>query len=172
MPSGFVRKSASPGSRAALRPDPVGMDGADDGEPVLRLVVSDRVAAREDRAGAAHDLVRSGEDLAQHLGRQLLREGRDREREQRHAAHREDVVERVRRRDRAEVARVVDDRREEVDREDERALVVEPVDRGVVGRIEPHEQIRGLDRHEAGEQLLEPRRRVLRGAAPGPGQAR
>ena len=45
----------------------------------------------------------------EHLDRQLLREGRDREREQRRAAHREDVVERVRRRDRPVVGRVVDD---------------------------------------------------------------
>ena len=81
------------------------------------------------------------------------------------AAHREDVVERVRRGDRAEVVRVVDDRREEVDREDERPLVVEPVDRGVVGRVEPDEQVLGLGRHEAAQQLLEPRGRVLRGAA-------
>ena len=81
------------------------------------------------------------------------------------AAHREDVVERVRRRDRAEVARVVDDRREEVDREHERALVVEPVDGGVVGRVEPDEQVLRLGGHEAAQQLLEPRRRILRGAA-------
>ena len=139
--------------RAALRPDPVGVDGADDGEPVLRLVVADRVASGEDRPGLAHDLVGSGEDLAQHLGRQLFGECGDREREQRHAAHREDVVERVRRRDRAEVARIVHDRWEEVDREDERALVVEPVDGSVVGRIEPDEQIGGLDRDEAARSV-------------------
>ena len=167
MPSGFVRKSASPGLRAALRPDPVRVHGADDGEPVLRLVVADRVPAGEDRTGRADDLVRARQDLAQHLGRQLLRERGDREREQRHAAHREHVVERVRRGDRAEGARVVDDRREEVDREDERALVVEPVDGRVVGGIEPDEQIGGVGRHEAGEERLEPRRRVLGRAAAG-----
>ena len=82
----------------------------------------------------------------------------DREREQRHAAHREDVVQRVRRGDRAEVVGVVDDRREEVDREDERPLVVELVDRRVVGRVEPDEQVLGLGGHEAAQQLLEPRR--------------
>ena len=139
------------------------MDGADDGETVLRLVVADRVAACEDRARAADDLVGAREDLAQHLRRQLLRKCGDREREQRRPAHREDVVECVRRRDRAEVAGVVHDRREEVDREDERALVVEAIDGGVVRRIEPHEQVGCVDRDEAGEQLLEPRRRVLRG---------
>ena len=50
------------GPRAGLRPDPVGMHGADDGEPVLRLLVADRVAAGEDRARLAHLLVGRGED--------------------------------------------------------------------------------------------------------------
>ena len=98
-------------------------------------------------------------------GRQLLGKRRDREREQRHAAHREDVVQRVRRGDRAEVVGIVDDRREEVDREDERALVVELVHRRVVGGVEPDEQVLGLGRHEPAQQLLEARRRVLRRAA-------
>ena len=89
------------GLRAALRPDAVRVHGADDGEPVLRLVVADRVAAGEQRAGCAHLLVRGGEDRGQHLVRQLLRERGDRQREQRRAAHREDVVQRVRRGDRA-----------------------------------------------------------------------
>ena len=155
---------------AALRPDAVRVDGADDGEAVFRLVVADRVAAGEDRPGRADDLVRAGEDLAQHLGRQLLGEGRDREREQRHAAHREDIVERVRRRDRSEGPRVVDDRWEEVDGEDEGAVVVEPVHGRIVGGIEADEQIGRVDRDEAGEQLLEPCRRVLRGAATGFGK--
>ena len=57
-------------------------------------------------------------------------------------------------------------------REDERALVVEPVDRGVVGRVEADEQVLGLRRDEALQQLLEPRRRVLRGAAAADGEAR
>ena len=64
----------------------------------------------------------------------------------------------------AVVRRVVDDRREEVEREDHRALVVELVDGRVVGRSQPDEEVLGLDRHEAGEQLLEPGGRVLRGA--------
>ena len=65
----------------------------------------------------------------------------------------------------AEEGRVVDERREEVEREDERALVVEPVDGGVVGRIEADEEVLRLRRDEALQQLLEPRRRVLRRAA-------
>ena len=103
--------------------------------------------------------------VAEHLRRKLLRERGDREREERSAAHREDVVERVRRGDRAERPRIVDERREEVDREDDRALVVEAVDRGVVGRVEPDEEILGVGGNEAGEERLEPRRRVLGRAA-------
>ena len=50
-------------------------------------------------------------------------------------AHRVDVGERVRRGDPAEVVRVVDDRREEVDGRHDRQVVGHPVDRGVVGRL-------------------------------------
>ena len=67
---------------------------------------------------------------------------------------------------------VVDERREEVDGEDERALVVEPVDGSVVGRVEPDEQVGRLRRDEAAQQRLEPRGRVLRGATAALGELR
>jgi hypothetical protein len=121
-------------------------------------------------ASSAHLLVRGSEDGGEHLRRQLLREGCDRKREQRRAAHGEDVVERVRRRDRAVVAGVVDDGREEVEREDQCPLVVEPVDGRVVGRREADQQVLGLRRDEALEQLLEARRRILGGAAAAGGE--
>ena len=105
---------------------------------------------------------------AEHLGRKLFGERRDGEREQRGAAHGEDVVERVRRGDRAERARVVDQRREEVDREDDRPIVVEPVDRRVVRGVEPDEEVLRLGGDEPGEQRLEPRGCVLRGASARP----
>ena len=170
MPSGFVRKSASPGARSGLRPDRVRVDRADDRESVLRLRVADRVPAREDRARGAHPLVRAGEDVAEHLDRKLLGKRCDREREQRRATHREDVVQRIRGRDRAEGARVVDEGREEVDGEDERALVVEAIDRRVVRGVEADEQVFGLGGDEPGEQRLEARGRVLRGATARPGE--
>jgi hypothetical protein len=66
----------------------------------------------------------------------------------------------------AAIAPVVDDRREEVEREDERALVVEPVHGGVVRRREADEQVGvGELGHEPCHQVLEQRGRVLRGAA-------
>ena len=160
------------GPRAVLRPDAIGMNGADDGEPVLRLGVANRVSAREQPAGRAHLRVGRGEDLGEHLDRQLLGERGDREREQRRPAHREHVVQRVRRGDRAVVAGVVDDRREEVEREDDRALVVDAIDGGVVRRREPDEQVLRLDGHEALEQLLETRSRVLRRAPAARGEIR
>src|SRR5207302_2486194 len=60
------------------------------------------------------------------------------------------------------IGSVVDDRREEVEREDQRAFVVEPVDRCIVGRRESDEQIFCVGGNETREQLLEPRGRVLR----------
>ena len=125
------------------------------------------MAAREDRAGRAHLTISAVEHGAHRLDRQLLGERRHRQREQRLPAHREHVVQCVRRRDRAEVVGVVDDRREEVDREDERAVVVEPVDRSVVCRVEPDEEVLRLGRDESAQQLLEPRRGVLGRAATG-----
>ena len=125
------------------------------------------MAAGEQRARFTHLLLRGVEDGANRLGRKLLREGCDGQCDQRQAAHREDVVQRVRRRDRAEVAGIVDDRREEVDREHERALVVEPVHRCVVRRVEADEQALRLRGHEAAQQLLESRGGVLRGATAG-----
>ena len=139
VPSGLVRKTRVAGTRAALDPDAVGMDGADDREAVLRLGVADRVPAGEDRPGRANLLVGAREHRAHELRRELLRKGRHREREQRGASHGEDVVECVRRSNPTEEGRVVDERREEIDREDERALVVEAVDGSVVRRVEPDE---------------------------------
>src|SRR5581483_5117034 len=112
-----------------------------------------------------HRLCRGREDARRDVVRQLLRERGDGEREQRRAAHGEDVVERIRRRDAAERGRVVDERREEVDGEDERALVVELVDGRVVGGIEADEQVLRLGGHESAQELLEPGGGVLRGAS-------
>ena len=78
---------ARPG--AALHPDCLRVDGADDSKTVLWLDVTDRVATRKDRAGRAHLLVRAREDRGDDVGLELLRKRGDREREERYAAHRE-----------------------------------------------------------------------------------
>ncbi len=117
-------------------------------------------------------LVGRGEDRAEHLDRQLFGKRRDRERQEGRAAHGEHIVESVRRRNRSVVGRVVHDRREEIEREDQGALVVEPVDGGVVRRREPHEQVLSLCRHETREQLLQAGRGILGGAAPAGSEVR
>ena len=154
-------------TRPGLRPDPLRMHQADDREPVLRLGVADRVAARKDRAGSTNALLGAGKHLAEHLDRELLRKGGDRKRQERRAAHRVHVVQRVRRSDGTERSRIVDERREEVDREHDRPLVVQAVDRSIVGRIETDEQILGFGRDEPCEERLETRGRVLRRTASG-----
>ena len=127
-------------SGAALAQQPVGMGGADDRQPVLGLGVADRVAAGERAAGLA-DLGRgAAEDLGEDVARQVLGERRDRQREQDPAAHREDVGQGVGRRDLAERPRVVDERREEVERADDREVVADAVGGGVVGRVQPGDQ--------------------------------
>ena len=146
------------------------MHRADDRKAVLGLRVADRVPACEQRPRGPDLLVGGGEDVGQDLRRQLFGKRRDRKREQRRAAHREDVVQRIRGRDRAVVGGIVDDGREEVEREDERSLVVETVDGRVVGRREPDQQVLGLDGRKAREQLLEARRRILGCAAPAGGE--
>ena len=91
------------------------------------------MTAREQAAGLAHRSVGRGENGGHRVVGELLGERGDGEGEDRLAAHREDVVQRVDRRDRPEVVGIVDERGEEVDREDERPPLVEPVDRRVVG---------------------------------------
>jgi hypothetical protein len=151
--------------RSRLRPDPIGVHRSDDREPVLRLRVADRVTAREDRPGRAHALVGARQDIRQQLDRKLFRERRDGEREQRQPAHGEDVVQSVRRGDRAERPGVVHEGWEEVDREDDGPVRVEPVHRRIVRGVKTDEEILRVRGDDSREQRLEAPRRVLRGAA-------
>ena len=163
----FREEENVPRARTGLRPDPLRMHQAHDREAVLRLAVANGVTSREDRTGRTHPLLGTSEHLPEHLDGKLLGKRGNRERQQRSAAHREDVVERVRRGNGTEGPRIVDEWREEVDREHDRTLVVEPVHRGVVGGIEPDEQVLRIGRNEPREQRLESCRRVLRGAPSG-----
>ncbi len=150
------------------------MGGADDREAVLRLGVADGVAAGQRPAGLP-DLGRGArEDLGQHVARQVLGERRDRQGEEDAAAHREDIGQGVRGRDLAERARVVDQRREEVERADDRQVVADPVGGGVVGRVEAGEEgarsVRGRLGTKARERLGQQVRTELRGTAAAVGQ--
>ena len=128
------------------------------------------MAAGEQGAGLAHRSVGRRQDGGDRVAGELLGKRGDGERQHRQAAHGEDVVQGVRRRDRAEIVGIVDERRKEVDGEDERSLVVQPVDGRVVGRREPDEEVLGLGGQESGQQLLESRGRILRRAAAGDGE--
>ena len=125
---------AGPG--AALAEQAVGVGGADHREAVLGLRVADRVAAGEHAARLA-DLRRGGlEHRRERVAREVLGERRDREREQDAAAHREHVRQGVGGGDLAVRERVVDERRKEVERAEDREVVGDPVRGGVVGRLE------------------------------------
>ena len=130
------------GPRAALAEQPVGMRGADDREPVLRLGVADRVAAGEDAARLADLRGRSLEHRRERRLREVLGERGDRQREQHPPAHREHVGQRVGGGDLAIRDRVVDERRKEVERAEDRQVVRDAVRGGVVGRLEAGDERR------------------------------
>ena len=154
-PIGLVSTSASPARALRLREHAVGVDGADDGEAVLRFGVVDGMTAADQRARGAHHVGAAVEHAREQLERQpLARPGDEVEREQRRAAHRVHVGERVGGGDAAPVVGVVDDRREEVGGHDDREVVAQAVHRGVVRGVEPDEQVGVLRRvaeaaHEA-----------------------
>ena len=144
----------------------VGMHGAGDRHPVLRLGIVDRMPADDRDPGRRRDVRAAAQDLAQDVPAELLeREGDDVHRRQRHPAHRVDVRQRVRRRDPAEVVGVVDDRREEVDRHHERDLVGQLEHRGVVSGIGADEQPRRLDGGQPPDDRQQRRCRQLASAA-------
>ncbi len=145
------------GPPAGVGQHPLGIDDAADGEPVLGLGVVDRVAAANDGTGRGNGLEAAGEDLAEQLGRQLVQgEGDEVDRDERRAAHRVDVGERVGGGDPAEVTRVVDDRGEEVGGVDERLVLVDPEDGRVVGGVGADEQVGMPGQRQIGEHRGEP----------------
>ena len=118
------------------------IDEADHDEPVDRLDGIDRVAAGDRNAGARAHGFAAVEDAADRLDRQLVDGHPDeRQREERRAAHRVDVGDRVGRGDRAEVVRIVDDRHEEVGRRDDGLAFVQLEDRGVVRGLDADQQL-------------------------------
>ena len=153
--------------RADVALQMVRIDGPDRHQAVDRLERIDRVPARNWNAGLGADRLAPLEYPADSLHWQPVdRHADQRQREQRRGAHRIDVADRVRRRDAAEVERIVDDRHEEVGRRDQRLLVVELVDRGVVRGLDADEKLFRHDpRHRLGNDLLQYRGRDLAAAA-------
>ena len=141
------------------------------GQAVLGHRIVDRVAAGHEAAGLRRHL----RAAAQHLAEEgevepVARPGGEVDREQRPAAHRVHVGQRVRGRDPAPVARVVDDRGEEVRGQHQRALVVQAEHGRVVALERADEQVAGGRAHpfrgaHAGEQRLQLGQRQLARAA-------
>ena len=144
------------------------MAGADHREAVLGLGIADRVAAGEHAARLANLGRGTLEHGRERVPRQLLGKGRDRQREQHPAAHREHVRYRVRRRDLAERPCVVDERRKEVERADDREIVGDAIGSRVVRRGKTGEELTGLrpsNGTQTRERVSEQVRAKLRGAA-------
>ena len=92
-PSGLVSTSTSPGRPPAFVRTSSGWTVPGHREAVLRLGVVDRVAADDRRARRGDRVVAAAQDLAEHLGAELLERERDEvQRADRLAAHRVDVA--------------------------------------------------------------------------------
>ena len=165
-PRGFVRNSRDPGV-AVGADDRVRLGETQGDHPELRLGVGDRVAAEHRgpafvttsippcRTSPSCSIGRSSTGHAAMLSARIGC-----------APIRVHVRERVRRSDPPPVVRVVDDRREEVERRDDRLLVRQPHDGRVVAGVRGHEDVGvELGHRQRAEQRLEIRRAELAPAA-------
>jgi hypothetical protein len=117
------------------------MDGAHDAETVFRLGVVNCVAAGDDAAALGDLGGAAAEDFRQYRRRQVLGEADDVQGEEDFGAHSVDVAHGVGRGDGAIGVGVIDDGREEVERQDDSKLVADAIDSGVVKAVEAEEQI-------------------------------
>ena len=148
--------------RAAVSDDAVGMHGAEHRQSVLGLVVLDGVAAHHERARLGHLVGPAAQHLAHHVGAEAAGEREDVECGQRLCAHGEHVGQCVRRGDGAELVGIVHHRREEVERQHGSRLVVQPVNGGVVGRVEAQQQVGVGRRRDVLQYFFEVARTPLR----------
>ena len=143
MPSGLVKHEPIANRRERVAQDSLGVDAPRDGQPELELLVDDAVPPDDDRAGLVHLVLTAAEDLGEHVGREFSSgKSDDVQRREWLTAHRIDVRQRIRCRDLPEEVRVVDDRREEVDRLHEREIVGQHEHAGIVERFAANEQAR------------------------------
>ncbi len=121
---------------------PRGVGETGDRKAVLRLLVVDRVAACEVAARFGGHVRTASEHLGSELeGHPVTRPAEQVDRDQRLAAHRVDVRQRVGRRDPAPVVGVVDHRREEVRGHHHGPSPVDAHHRTVVAVLEPDEEV-------------------------------
>ena len=143
------------GLRASGGADQVSGDFSGDGEAVLGFFVDDGVSAGDDGACFADLVGSAAEDVGDDVGGEILGEGGDVEGEEDASAHGVDVGHGVGGGDRAELVGVVDERGEEVEGLDERAIVIDRVDGGVVGARESDEQLGVLGGRELGTEMAQ-----------------
>jgi hypothetical protein len=161
------------GPTSALAQESIGMGRADHGKAVLGFRIADRVASGERPAALPNGFRGAVEHLGHDVAWQLIGERRDRQREQDAATHREHVAHRVRCGDLPEGPRVVDQRREEVDRPDDREVVADAIRSRVIGRLEPGDQlVRRRLCAEPGQRLRQEVGAEFRRTTPAVGQGR
>ena len=155
---------AGPGARVG--DDRPGIHSPHHGQAEDRLLGLDRMPADDGDARLVRLVDRASEDLGEDLGRQgPAREADQAERRQGNSGHGVDVAQGVGRRDGAEVVRPVDDRREEIGRQDQRQVVADPVNRRVVGRRMADDHVGVDDRRQPGQEREQVVRRLLGRAA-------
>jgi len=99
------------------------------------------VPARQHRAGLQHLFVAALQNFAQQIQIHRLGKAYDIQRGQGPPAHRVNVAQSVRRRDLPEQIRILHHRREEIQRGDQRLLVVDAVHRRVVVAVKADQQV-------------------------------
>ncbi len=147
------------GLRSKVSQDLLRVHDSGDRHSVLWLGVLDRVPAEDGDARFCRLAPTAGEDLGEHLQRKPGRKAHQIQREQRTRSHRPDVRERIGGSDLAELKRIVDHRRKEIDRLHHRERRGEAIHRGVIAGTESHQRSRVLDRSQVAQNL-----RQVRGA--------
>ena len=140
VPSRLVSSRTSPGRAPPLRNSRSGWAAPITARPYLGS--GSRIVWPPARTPPASRTLDDGrlEHGRERVAREVLGKGRDRQREQHPAAHREHVGQGVGGGDLAVRDRVVDERRKEVERAEDREVVGDPVGGGVIGRLEAGDQ--------------------------------
>ena len=148
--------------RRAYGPHRLSVHLAEYYEAVLRLFILHAVAAREHCVGLYY-LVRAAVEYLLKDGDRLARrrETYDVERDQRLAAHRVDVAQRVRRGDFSKAPRVVDDRRYEIYRQYADPVLGYLPQRRVLSVVPRREQPVGLEDRQPSQNFVKLRRSYL-----------
>src|ERR1039458_9314943 len=155
------------GTRAGIRFDASGVDGAGDGVAEFNFVVGDAVAAEDGAFGLAHFFGAALEDLLERGQIAFSGIGQDGERRDGAAAHGVDIAQGVGGGDGAEGIRVIDDGSEEVDGLHQGQVRRDLIDAGVIGGIEADQHVGVGPAGHFGQYLVKNLGTELGGAAPG-----